>query len=177
MAEESKELTVYDLLDRTNKEKPKQEDIKALRRYLAEHPDAWRAAGDLVRQNIELLIRSVHLTPAAAESLVTGLAETSKALGYDQSPMIEKLLIEQLLVSKVHLDFTTHQYTRVAYAGTNTITLVEHWERRVNSAQARYTRAVEALARVRKMQLPVMQVNIAQEGSQQLNVAGNLKKG
>ena len=42
------------------------------------------------------------------------------------------------------------------------------WEKRLSGAQRRYLRACETLAKIRKMQLPMVQVNI---GQQQLNVA------
>lgn len=176
MTEESKELTIYDLLDRTNKEKPKQEDVKALRRYLEEHPDAWRIVGEMAIQNCDRILENLTMTKAARVSIEHGLGVVRSDLGYDQSPMIEKILIDQLVLSKLHLDMTTNRYIQVAYDGETTITRAEFWEKRQSAALARFTRLTEALARVRKMRLPVMQVNIAQEGSQQLNVAGDLIK-
>ena len=45
-----------------------------------------------------------------------------------------------------------------------------YWDRRLNSAQQRYLRAVETLARVRRLAMVTpLQVNI---GGQQVNVAG-----
>ena len=39
------------------------------------------------------------------------------------------------------------------------------------SVQRRYTRALEALARVRKINRSIQQINIAMEGGKQVNVA------
>jgi hypothetical protein len=48
---------------------------------------------------------------------------------------------------------------------------MERWERVLASKEARYLRAIETLARVRRLlRLPAVQVNIAAEGSQQVNV-------
>ena len=176
MADESKELTISDLLERTNKEKPKQEDVKALQRYLEEHPDAWRVGGEMATQNCDHILAKLTMKPAERVSIEHGLEVVRSDLGYGQSPMIERILIDQLVLSKLHLDITTYRYIEVAYDGQTTITRAEFWEKRQNAAQARFTRLIEALARVRKMALPVMQVNIANEGSQQLNVAGDLVK-
>ncbi len=51
------------------------------------------------------------------------------------------------------------------------MTVGAYWDRRVSGAQARYLRAMEALARVRRLAMPQpLQVNI---GGQQVNVAGH----
>lgn len=52
------------------------------------------------------------------------------------------------------------------------LAIAEHHERRRDRAHQRYVSAVLALARARRLLLPVMQqVNIAQPGAQQLNLA------
>ena len=43
---------------------------------------------------------------------------------------------------------------------------------RLDRAHRRYLSAIKALAQVRKMQLPAVQVNIAAQGGQQVNVGG-----
>lgn len=174
---EEKALTLQELVKRTNQKTPKAEDVKALRKYLAEHPGAWTGGGDLVYQNTMQLLDKVMATPLAKESILAGIEETKKALGYEQSPTIEKLLIEHVLLAKLHYDVITNGYTARAYGGEQTITQGEFWERRLTAAQMRYLRAVETLARVRKMALPAVQVNIATEGGQQVNIAGDLIKG
>jgi hypothetical protein len=50
------------------------------------------------------------------------------------------------------------------------------WERVLASKEARYLRAVETLARVRRLlNLPAPQVNINLPGGQQVNVQGDVK--
>ena len=46
---------------------------------------------------------------------------------------------------------------------------IQHWEKRLNAAQRRFLRACESLARIRKMKLPPMQINIAQQQVNQVN--------
>ena len=44
-----------------------------------------------------------------------------------------------------------------------------HWERKLSTVQRPYLRAIETLARVRKlMGVPMVQINIAAEGGQQV---------
>jgi hypothetical protein len=52
---------------------------------------------------------------------------------------------------------------------------MERWERILASKEARYLKAVETLARVRRLlRLRAPQLNIALAGGQQVNVAGEL---
>lgn len=53
------------------------------------------------------------------------------------------------------------------------LTLGVYWEKRLTSAQRRFTRSCETLARVRKLSrnTPALQVNIAAEGGQQVNLS------
>ena len=54
-----------------------------------------------------------------------------------------------------------------------TLTLGAYWERRLTAAQKRFNRAYESLERVRKLsaRVPKVQINVAAEGGQQVNVA------
>ena len=58
-----------------------------------------------------------------------------------------------------------------------TLTMGKYWEGRLSAAQRRHLRAVETLARVRRLlsRIPAVQVNIATQGGQQVNVAGEVK--
>ncbi len=48
----------------------------------------------------------------------------------------------------------------------------ESIKRRLSAVQVRYTRALETLARVRKINRSIQQINVALEGGKQVNVAG-----
>ena len=54
-----------------------------------------------------------------------------------------------------------------------TLMLGAYWEKRLTAAQKRFNRACESLERVRKLSahLPRVQINVAAEGGQQVNVA------
>ena len=48
----------------------------------------------------------------------------------------------------------------------------EFIKRRLSAVQSRYLRAVKTLARVRKINRFIQQINIAMDGGKQVNVAG-----
>lgn len=91
-------------------------------------------------------------------------------LGYASAPALEKMLIDSAVLCWLRLALMELRYDAVTSAG-NTLKVIEHTERRLSEAQKRYTRACAALAKVRKMKLPALQVNIAAEGGRQVNVA------
>jgi hypothetical protein len=53
-----------------------------------------------------------------------------------------------------------------------TLAVGDFWERRLTMAQRRYLRALETLARVRRLALPAVQVNIGAQQVNQLNTGG-----
>jgi hypothetical protein len=67
------------------------------------------------------------------------------------------------------LNMNTVQYQYDATTQKSlTLNQAVHWEERLSAAQRRYQRAPEILAKIRRMKLPAVQVNI---GENQINVA------
>jgi hypothetical protein len=94
-------------------------------------------------------------------------------LGYDDAPMIEKLMIDNI----VNCWFRQYwvEYQLAGFMGRDvSMSVVEWWEKRLSATQRRYLRACGTLARIRKITRATLQINIAEEGSQQVNIAGDL---
>ena len=163
LLEQHKEIAneFLNLLDSTNIDKPAKKDVKALRNFLSEHPDLWAYGGDLAEQAILKLIEQSQATPALKESLKTGYKQMQLALGMNTSPPLERLLIQQVVMAWLRLAYVELHYTDVT-GGEQLIRRVDHWERRLNAAQRRFLRACSTLARIRKLNLPPIQVNIGQ---------------
>lgn len=159
---------VYEILNKTNKEDPAKEDVQALRKALKEYPDLWRQAGDLVKINQEHLIGKIASASVMKESLRHGTKELRRELGYEQSPPLERLLIEQVVLCWLHYHRTQHSYINRT-SQSIPITQADFWERKMSAAQRRYLRAVESLARIRRYNgRSGVQINIAQ---QQVNMS------
>jgi hypothetical protein len=156
------------ILERTNTDQPKAEDVAALRRLLHEKPELWRQVADLARRTQEQLIEEAIQAPALfRESLSHGVQEMRRELGYAESSLLERLAIEQVLLCWLDSPTTRWGYHHDITGGAS-IRNAQHWERRLNGAQRRYLRAIQALSRMRKLG-PAVQINIAE---QQVNVAG-----
>ena len=163
----------HDLLDKTDKKRPKKEDVKALRRMLNEPGGLWRIEGDLAQQAALATIRKIQATEAIKSSIRAGIVAIKDDLGYQNAPALEKLLIEQVVMSWLRMNLTEYNYTNIMMGESISLPWADYWERRLGAAQWRYLRACETLVRVRKLirRTPALQVNIATEGGQQINVA------
>jgi hypothetical protein len=83
------------------------------------------------------------------------------------NPMpLERLLVEQVVACWLHL-----YHLEAIYASKNGMSpeLGRYYQRSITSAQRRYLAAIKTLALIRKLAVPVLQLNIAK---QQVNVAG-----
>jgi hypothetical protein len=173
---EQKEIIA--LMERTNREKPNAEDVRALRAMLESHPRLWRVGGDLALQNQQKLLNETRMSAAIREMVNAALDAMQRAMGFDTAPMLEQMLIENVLLSWLRLYLCEFSYTELNSGQGMSLTKATFWEKRLSSAQSRYLRAVETLARVRRLMrnAPTLQVNIASERGQQVNVAGDIVK-
>src|SRR5690349_17146569 len=119
-----------------------------------------------------MVIENAHATAALKGCRKHRLQVLKKDLGYDDAPLLEKLLIQQAALCWLKLNLVELSYSGTM-AQSITLTLGIYWEKRLTAAQRRFARACETLARVRKLSrnAPALQFNIAASGGQQVNVA------
>ncbi len=144
----------------------------AVRKVLAEYPCIWDGLRSMLSSGQRAIIEAAcggSIDSATGQLLETSMRALRDGLGYARAPPLEQLLIEQIVFAWADLEYVQLHYAKSAF-GSHTLTAGTYWDKRVTSAQARYLRAVEALARVRRLATPQpLQVNI---GGQQVNVAG-----
>lgn len=154
------------LIDKVDKAKPTKEDRAELSRVLREYPAVWRIAGDLAEQANQIMIADMNAPQSMKMSLKTGLSAMAAELTQPGDGELEKLIIRQIVGCWLRLSYVEYTLGRNTVEGNFTIPQGAYWEKRVSSAQRRYLRAIESLARVRRLRLPAVQVNI---GAQQVN--------
>lgn len=162
----NKEQELRALVGRVDKKRPDAGAVNALRQFLAETPGIWRNIGDLAELANLNMIEAMQTSTAAKESMKHGLTAQEKELGQPGDSELERLIIQQIVGCWLRLSYVEYVLGRNSVEGNFNMRQGEYWERRVSSAQRRYLRAIETLARVRRMRLPAMQVNI---GAQQVN--------
>lgn len=146
---------------------PDSEKIRIFKESLNEIPDIWRLIGDLSSKTANKMIDDLDGSRSFKLSLGQGLKNLYKDLGFKEATSLEKILIEQVALSWLRLVIVEYRYTVITSTSTSQERL-NYWERRLNASQRRFFRACETLARIRKMNLPPIQVNIGQNQMNQL---------
>jgi len=128
--------------------------------------------GNVARESLRLLVqKQANKNPVVKESLTKKLDEMRGELSGQTPSPLEKLLVERVLATWLHLHYLEGQY---ACRDSMALTLASYYERSISSAQKRYLAAIKGLAEVRKLALPVLQINVAKK---QLNVAAGTVAG
>lgn len=166
-----------EIFRKTNRKSPSKEDIRTLKIALEQSPDLWRYVGDLSHFSYEALIKEYQQSPFVEESLRIAKSKLQDILSNGTEPApLEWLLIDQVIMSWLRHYLNEAQYA-VALSKNPTLELVQFWEKRLSASQRRYLRACETLARVGRLirKTPALQINIATESGQQVNIAGDFR--
>lgn len=164
---------MMEVIRKTDKEKPTKEDKAELDRILRDVPAVWTVAGDVMNHTALGLIRQLEGSSYALKaSLQTGWEQLQRDLARPSDGPLERLLIQQIVLAWLKLAYTEHHHRHYLMSGNTPIKQAEFWERRLSAAQRRFLRASETLARVRRLQLPAVQVNIAERQLNQVTTRG-----
>lgn len=153
---------------------PGVDDVEKLRRQIMSSPATWAMAGDSMASIRHALVEK--MSAGVLRAIMLAEADIlAKQLDYDAAPMLERLLIEQILTARLRLIHAEKCYNSHVLGNTIGIAQAEYWDGLLTTAQARFLRAVETLARIQRLtrNTPALQINIAQAGSRQVNVQGN----
>lgn len=167
------ELEFIELVGKCYKEKPDKKELAALRQQLDQTPELWSKVFDLGEVINTKIVTELIKQPAAKIGLDANIGAIKGGLGYDQAPMIEQLLIDSIVTAWLRWQWAELRYGQ-HISGEHRISEGEYWLHVAGATQRRYLHAVETLARVRKITRATVQVNIAEAGSQQVNIAGDL---
>jgi len=161
------------LLKAVDKKKPDPQAVAELRRHLDAMPSLAMALGDAGSQIQDRLIQRLSSTRAIEMAIAKRAAMLRDGLGYQGAPQLEQLLIDHAVLCWLRLQDAEAAYS-AAMERSLPLDHADYWDRHLSAAQRRYLRALETLARVRRLLNPTLQVNIAADGGQQVNVAGDL---
>lgn len=133
-------------------EMPSEAAQGAVDRALARR-NGWRELGDLMGDALIVAAKQSGLGYYGAQSIERGIEEMRAELGFEQSTLAERLLIEQVLLCWLRLGVLERAQTR-AMRGEQSIAYLTYLEAATTLAQKRYTNALTALARVRRLMQP-----------------------
>jgi hypothetical protein len=141
--------------------------LPALRELLKEPAAVDLLGGDLAKQAQQTLINKFSgKNLLFRESLTRKLELLQAELAGSNPTPLERLLVERVVACWLYLH---HLETIFASKESMSLELGSYYQRSISSAQKRYLAAIKTLAVVRKLAIPVLQVNIARK---QVNVAG-----
>lgn len=164
---------LYDLIGRCYKEKPAKKDLAELQGYLDSYPELWAQVFDLAQVVRDQITSGWIPQRAAQKAIAANIEELKAGMGYDQAPMVERLLIDNVVNTWLRCQWAEMMYSRQL---VGSLQVGEYWLQVLGSSQRRHLAAIETLARVRRITRATMQINIAEPGSQQVNIAGDMVK-
>ena len=153
---------------RANKPDPGKEDVEALLDVIGKHPGTIQRAADLAEATVAVLTKRGNATAVTRAVLTVSADRVRRELGFQDAKPVERLLIEQAAICYLRLYIIEQTYEAIM-AESHSLNIGTYWEKKLSSVQHRYLRALEALARVRRLLGgPAVQVNIATRGGQQI---------
>jgi len=142
--------------------------LTTLKERLADRPKVWEAFGDVARQARTAWVKLYASTNlVVAEGVERKIATLRAELLGDTPTPLERLLVEQIVVCWLQTAYIDH--LAAGFQGKpGTFREGEYWQQAQERASRRYLAAIRALAQVRRLLAPAVQVNIAER---QVNVA------
>ena len=143
--------------------------LAELRSALDAHPELWGEVGNLAREAELALVRAASgANIVAKEAILRKLASLKRELAGPTPTPLERLLVDRVVVGWLAVALAEGAHHQALERGVPHADDEFH-QRRAERAQRRYLAAVRALAQVRRLRVPALQVNI---GDKQINVAG-----
>jgi hypothetical protein len=141
--------------------------LPVLRRMLQDPQTVDNFGGDLARQAARSLIEAAGGDNLAFKEALTRKMELLQTeLSVPGQTPVERLLVEHVVACWLQAQDADARY---AQAKNLTLEWGDYYQRRMDRAHKRYLSVIKTLAVVRKLAVPVLQVNIAKK---QVNVAG-----
>jgi hypothetical protein len=151
--EEAKEKLSFEeiqaLIKATDKENPNPEDLKAMRRHLNENSTLVRL-NEFSEQAFKRVIETSTKSALMKELLERQIEEKRESFGYQTATIFERMIIDQVILCHLRLNSLEMTHTS-KLDGSHSLEHGLYWDKRLNSAQRRFTRACEALAKVKKL--------------------------
>ena len=165
------------LVGKLNKSKhPDPKDVQRLRQLAVVTP-GFLSFEYSTTQSIRLRLIEKISHGVSRACLLAEVDMLKGQLDYDAAQPLERLVIDHILTVRLRLIHAENAYNGVVVNESVSLRLAEYWDGVLSAAQARYLRAIETLARVRRLarNTPTLQINIAEAGGKQVNLQGSGK--
>ena len=144
--------------------------LAALRTALAASPEYRRQMGDLGEQaRLQLIAKVAGKNTVVAEVMAGQLDRLRRELAGPTPTPLEALLVDRICLN--HPALHRAEMAAAGGEGSQSIRQADYRQRAIDGAQRRYLSSIKALADIRRLPLPALQINVAAAGGQQVNVA------
>ncbi len=138
------------LIRRTDKENPKPEDLKRIRAILDEDSSLVRL-NDVSQHAFKRAIQSYASQSALQKELLERqIKEKQESMDYDNENVFVKMLIDQVILNNIRLNQLEALHVS-KLDGSHSTEAGIYWDRRLSSAQRRFLKVCESLAKVKKL--------------------------
>lgn len=159
----------------TNKKNPKTEDIDALRELMREDSSIWKIYGDWAKQSESVILNQYFESSSfLLETVKKKLANMRDELGWEDATETEKLLIRQVCLTWLRLYFVERQHHQATFP-SHSLTSGIYWDKRLSMAQKRHLKAIESLAKARKMAAQTKKLEATAKRAQSAQTLNSIK--
>ncbi len=160
------------IVEQARKTKPTQAELAAIQREFDEHPQLWRAMGNLAHAAQTTMLAQIKPLPKVHAAALRMIDALRQELAQPADTPLEGLLIDQILLTWLDYHLMQIAAENEQTSGAS-LERLEVYDRLVSARSRRYLRAIETLARVRRLAVRTpLQINI---GDKQVNVAGDVQ--
>lgn len=147
---QSKADEVKALVKKTDKENPKPEDLAELRKFL-DADSRLVEAGNVGQHALDRVIGSYASSSAFLKELLERQVEEKRtAMDYEAANVFVRMLIDQVILNNIRLNQLEMLHVS-KLEGKHSTEEGIYWDKRLSSAQRRFLKACEALAKVKKL--------------------------
>ena len=172
IALERQKLEFQEIIQKINNKDPEKIDVQKAEAMMRSNPRVYEIFEGTVGTLLNMFFDKATGGDKGQQLLKEAEALSIKELlGYNSSCQIEKLIIDQVLLCWAGVIYMENNVFTMLTKGGTPISTHNFYQEELSRYQNRYLKAIETLARVRKLNKGIaFQVNIATDGGQQVNV-------
>lgn len=161
----------FKALERIDRGEPNSDDVAKVKEILMCSSHLWERGCGLAGSALNYYIERIEECRSDQLFIEAEAKYIKEQLGYHTANQMEKLIIDQILLCWIGVSHLERKSSVVMTNESRAVGLEAYWQNILTIYQKRYLRAIEALARIRKLSKGIsFQVNIATNGGQQVNV-------
>lgn len=141
---------VCQLVEKIEKENPKESDIKALRKLAKSDDLLFQSIGNYGQSVYQEILETSIDNKILIEGVDLYISQMKTELGYENSTFVEKMLIDEIAVRWLSLQHISRLH-HLKLIGSHSSSDGNYWDKRLNASQHRYLKAISSLTKVRKM--------------------------